>query len=101
MSKRNKAVTVRLTEKEYKHLKKQAYNAGFKMEPFIRMLIEGCEIKPYPPEAYKGLLRELSAIGNNINQIAHVANMNGIGTKENREAIRLVGEAVRLVKETF
>lgn len=101
MSKRNKAVTVRLTEREYKHLKKQADHAGFKMEPFIRMLIEGCEIKPYPPEAYRGLLRELSAIGNNINQIAHVANMNGIRTKENMEAIRLVGEAMRIVKDTF
>lgn len=101
MSKRNKAVLVRLTEQEHKHLKKQANNAGFKMEPFVRMLIEGCEIKPYPPEAYRGLLRELSAIGNNINQIAHIANMNGISVKENMEAIRLVGEAMSLIRNYF
>lgn len=101
MSERNKAVLVRLTEKEHSHLKKQAGNAGLKMEPFIRMLIEGCEIKPYPPESYRDLLRELSAIGNNINQIAHAANMQGISIRENMESIRLVGEVIDLVKKSF
>ena len=37
--------TVRLTNKEHAHLKKQADNAGLKMEPYIRRLIAGKEIR--------------------------------------------------------
>ena len=45
-------VTVRLSSKEHAHLKKQADNAGLKMEPYIRRLIAGKEISPRPPEEY-------------------------------------------------
>lgn len=47
------------------------------MEPFIRNLIAGCNLKPRPPDSYKALVRELSAIGNNINQITRLANASG------------------------
>lgn len=97
-----KKLSLRLSEKQYRHLKKNADAAGMKMEPYMRNLIMEYEVKPYPPEAYKELLRELSAIGNNINQIAHVANaQQNISTGENYEAIRLVGEAMRIVREAF
>ncbi len=43
----------------------------------IRRLIMNTEIRPRPPDEYVKLLRELSAIGNNVNQLAHKAN--GIG----------------------
>lgn len=74
MGERNKTVSVRLSEKEKKHLKKQADTAGLKMEPFIRKLIMGVEIHPRPPENVVLLLREINAIGNNINQIARKVN---------------------------
>ena len=60
-------VTVRLSSKEHAHLKKQADNAGLKMEPYIRRLIAGKEISPRPPEEYYKILTELNHIGNNIN----------------------------------
>ena len=102
MGKRNKAVLIRLTEWEHTYLKKQSSNAGMKMEPYVRNLIMGNKVKPYPPDAYRGLLRELSAIGNNINQIAHIANaQQNISSEKNFEAIRLVGEAMRIVREAF
>ena len=44
------------------------------MEPFIRKLIMGVEIHPRPPENVVMLLREINAIGNNINQIARKVN---------------------------
>lgn len=74
MGERNKAVSVRLSEKEKNHLKKQADAAGLKMEPFIRKLIMGVEIHPRPPENVVLLLREINAIGHNINQIARKVN---------------------------
>ena len=46
------------------------------------------------------LLRELSAIGNNVNQLAHQANARGEATRaEIRSASALVQEAWRLVRE--
>lgn len=76
--KRLKKITVRLSESEYIHLKEQSSITGLKMEPFIRNLIAGCNLKPRPPDSYKDLVRELSAIGNNINQITRLANSAGI-----------------------
>ncbi len=67
-------VSVRVSEKEYTHLKQQAQISGLKIDPFIRSLIMNANLKPRPPDEYARLLRELSAIGNNVNQIAHIAN---------------------------
>ena len=69
-----KKLSVRLNKQEYKHLKRQSTIAGLKMDPFIRSLIMNTNIKSRPPNEYARLLRELSAIGNNINQIAYIAN---------------------------
>ena len=97
-----KKLSLRLSEKQYRYLRKNADAAGMKMEPYMRELIMGYEVKPHPPDAYRGLLRELSAIGNNINQIAHIANaQQNISPEKNYEAIRLAGEAMRIVREAF
>ena len=57
-------------------------------------------IQPKPPDTYAALLRELSAIGNNVNQIAYWANATkGSGKAEIAEAVALVQRAWRLVKE--
>ncbi|WP_438264183.1 plasmid mobilization protein [Anaerotruncus rubiinfantis] len=74
---RTKKLSVRLTESEYRHLKGQADLCSMKMEPLIRQLIMGVELHPRPPDEFAALLRELSAIGNNLNQLARVANATG------------------------
>lgn len=51
----------------------------------------GVNLRPRPPDAYADLLRALSAIGNNINQLAHQANARGVATRDEiTEALRLV-----------
>ncbi len=77
MLKRNKQVIIRFTESEYDALRAKAAIAGLKMSPFVRRLVTGCKIKPRPPDCYKDLVREFAAIGNNINQITHLANSTG------------------------
>ena len=48
------------------------------------------------------MLRELSAIGNNVNQLAHQANARGEATRQEiTEAAMLVRQAWRLVKGSF
>lgn len=86
----------------YSHLQKQVVLSGLKTEPFLRKLIMGAEIKPRPPEAYGKLLRELSAIGNNINQIAHIANMKKeVSMDEIMAAQRLAERALQVVRSHF
>lgn len=97
-----KTITLRLNVNEYTHLKQQAEATGLKMEPLLRHLILGVQLRPRPPDTYAVLLRELSAIGNNVNQLAHQANARGEATTaEISEAARLVRQAVRLVKDTL
>lgn len=102
MRTRNRHVSVWMNEQEYRHLKKQAERAGLGIDPFIRSLVAGVQLRPRPPDTYAALLRELSAIGNNVNQIAFWANARkGITEVEIKDAAALVREAWRLVKETL
>ena len=60
----------------------------------------GVQLRPRPPDAYADLLRELSAIGNNVNQIAYWANARkGTATAEIHDAAALIRQAYALVKE--
>lgn len=102
MRKRNRHVSVWMNEQEYRHLKKQAELAGLGIDPFLRALTAGVQLRPRPPDTYAALLRELSAIGNNANQIAYWANVqHSISETDIRRAAAMVYEAWRLVKETL
>ena len=97
-----KTILLRLTAEEYAHLQTTAEIAGMKIEPTIRKLIMGNQLRPRPPNEYADLLRELSAIGNNINQIAYWANAaKGISGSEIHDAAALVQRAFTLVKENL
>ena len=96
---RNTAVLVRLSQKEKEHLKSQATACDLKMEPYIRKLIMGNVIRPRPPNEYVKLLREINAIGNNINQIAHIANAEQkISESKINEVLHLQNEIMRMVR---
>ncbi len=98
----HKTITLRLNAAEYKHLQALSETTGLKMEPVLRSLIMGVNLRPRPPDVYAALLRELSAIGNNANQLAHQANARGEATQEEiDEAVRLIREAWQLVKDAL
>lgn len=89
-----------LEDKEYSHLQKQCEISGLNASALMRKLIMGVQLRPRPPDTYAALLRELSAIGNNINQIAYWANARKSASEpEIIEAVTLVHEAHRLLKE--
>ena len=99
MRKRTSAILVRLSETEHTHLKRQAANAGLKMEPFIRKLIMGADIQPRPPNNIAQLIREINYIGNNINQIAKKVNIESrVSQAQLEEILHLLGEIYREVK---
>ncbi len=91
-----------MNEQEYRHLKKQAELSGMRVDPFVRNLVAGVQLRPRPPDTFADLVRELSAIGNNINQIAYWANaQKSISEGEVAQATALVQQAMQLVKETL
>lgn len=72
---------------------------GLSISVLIRKLIAGVQLRPRPPDEYTKLLRELSAIGNNVNQIAYWANARkSIHEAEIVDAVQLVRKAWELVK---
>ena len=99
MRSRSRHVSVWMNDKEYRHLRKQAELAGMGIDPFIRSLVSSAQLRPRPPDQYTALLRELSAIGNNVNQIAYWANATrSIREAEIIEAATLAHKAWELVK---
>ena len=91
-----------MDDKEYAYLQKQCEISGLSASAHIRKAIMGTQIRPRPPDIYAKLLRELSAIGNNINQIAYWANsQKSILEPEIVDAAILAKEAYKLVKESI
>lgn len=98
----HKTITLRLDAAHYARLTETAKATGLKIEPMLRQLIMGVQLRPRPPDTYAVLLRELNAIGNNVNQLAFQANARGEATQEEiHEAVLLVREAVQLVRDTL
>lgn len=94
-------VSVWLNDRELAYLKRLSEKSGLKVDPLIRALIIGQEIRAKPPEEYRLILRELSAIGNNINQIARAANKSGnIGEEDIRRAAAMLNDLWAYIKET-
>lgn len=71
---RKRKVTVRLTEKERAALREKVMESGLCMEPFLRNLIAEKEMKARPQEEWAALVRQVSGVANNINQIAKKVN---------------------------
>ncbi len=71
-------VKVYLNEEEYENLCRLCKETNLKRGRLIRLLLEGYVPPQAPPVDYKKLIREVRAVGNNINQILFYANANGI-----------------------
>ena len=79
---RKKQILIRLSEKEYQYLTEQADLAQLSMTQLVRNLIMGVTMQPRPKEEWAELLRQMSAIGNNINQITYRAELHGLADEQ-------------------
>ena len=91
MRKRSIRREITLNEKDDKKLQSLMQKSGLTACQLLRKFILETEIRPRPPDEYAQLLRELSAIGNNINQMAYKANRLG----------EICVEEVRAMREAF
>lgn len=79
-----------LNRTEAQDLQKKAKKACLSEGALIRLLLKGYAPKEQPDERFYDVMRELSAIGNNINQLAVKANSLGFV-----DAVQLSKEAER------
>ncbi|AFV01113.1 MULTISPECIES: plasmid mobilization relaxosome protein MobC [unclassified Dehalobacter] len=77
MRRRNIRVQVWLNKEEKTKLQANAKKTGLSKETYLRTLINGYVPKELPPPDYYVIMRELHAIGGNLNQIAAKANATG------------------------
>ena len=77
MRKRNIQKIVRFSRDKAQDLQKKAKKACLSEAGLIRLLLRGYEPREKPDERFYDVMRELSSIGNNINQLAVKANALG------------------------
>lgn len=75
---RTQRITLRLSEVEYRRITRRAKSCGLSKSAYVRQLIVGYEPRESPPADYFSMTHELKEIGNNLNQLAFVANATGL-----------------------
>jgi hypothetical protein len=98
LRKRNKTLTIRLTEKEYDAITKRAHRSGMSITNFLVATTEQTQI--YVAEDTKPLVTELKRIGNNLNQITAKINAGVFRSYNFQEVIdlqRAIYEEVRRI----
>jgi len=100
MNKRTNEIKVRLTSDELATLTERAKECGYSREAFIRSLLRGHIPQAKPPPDYHAMMRELHAIGNNLNQIAQKAHiLNVVDAGRYDAALQLFAEVVAKIEE--
>lgn len=102
MRKRALRVTVCFDEKEYSNLNNLCKKTGLTKSKLIRYLLQGCTPIEAPPADYPKLIRELRAIGNNLNQLLKFARSVGfINTPELENTLNNLWEVDEKINSAF
>lgn len=78
MRKRNIDIHLFLNKEEFYLLNELSVKTNLSKSQVLRFLLSTSNLIEAPPIEYKVLIRELRAIGNNINQLIVIARSNGI-----------------------
>ena len=97
---RNKAVTVRMSEAEYADFQNKVKESGLSQQEFIISAVYGAAIVPSDEIAvlkeistiFADYVRQVRGMGTNLNQLAHVAN--GQGDLPEEEALRKLSDQI-------
>ena len=102
MRKREHVIPLRLDKKELAYLEKQVELSRMPREEYLRALVMGGEVRARPCTHHADLLRKVSGLCNNANQLAHVANSTGFAGRQSvDEMTRTAREVWRAVKEQW
>ena len=100
MRKRNVCIRFRLTRDEADKLDAKIKKSGLSREAYLRQLIDGLVPQDAPPPDFFAMMRELHAIGNNLNQIAVCAHrQHSIKEDEYRANCELLNHAITRITD--
>ena len=89
MRNRNVQILFRLTDDEAEYLQTLVERSGRSREAFLREMVKGYRLCEKPDPEFYQIMRELSAIGNRINQLAVKANaLDFVDTPMLREEVK-------------
>jgi len=95
MRKRNIRIQFWLDRKETESLNKMVKRSGLSREVYLRHIINGLLPTDTPPPDYYSMMRELHAIGTNLNQIAQKAHvLNVLDVKRYDDSVAALNKAV-------
>ena len=81
-------------------LERRAQDCGLTMSAYVRQIINGYHPKEAPSMDFYRMMRELKQIGNNLNQIAYVANNTGLIDEDEYHAMAtLVRQKIRQIEK--
>ena len=97
MRKRNVQILFRLNEEEADYLYDLVKRSGRSKEALLRSMVKGYRLCEKPDPEFYQIMRELSAIGNRINQLAVKANaLDFVDTPMLREEVKKWREVLKL-----
>ena len=101
---RYRRICMRVSEEEFNAFDAFTARAKISKDTYLRGLINGLMMKPAPSDEMVEIIRQLQRIGNNINQLAMIANKNGSSDvvlyKENyRQLLELIEMIMDLIQE--
>ena len=74
---KSKGFILRLSDEMFEHLNKCVAMTSLSREAYVRSLLNGYLPKAQPSDDFHEVIAQLRAIGNNLNQIAMIANRSG------------------------
>ena len=103
---RNKSVTFRMNESEYKAFTDRLTETGLTQQAFLMDTVrqavilseEGLRSMQEISRSFANLLRQVQGLANNVNQLAHWANQTGL-VPEETELIKISGQIEKYRKE--
>jgi hypothetical protein len=100
MRTRTNRIEFHLNDKEYQRFLGFVSKSGLSVSSYLRKLIAGIIPNNAPPPEYHAMMRELFRIGNNLNQIAMVANATGyIHAERYEEVVREYRQTAETIKD--
>ena len=95
MRKRNIRYQLWLNDKEAERFNGLVNRSGLSREAYLRQLINGLIPNDAPPPDYHAMMRELRAIGTNLNQVAQKAHvLNVVDVKRYDDNVAMLNRAV-------
>lgn len=74
---RKHRIEVAMNDQEYEEFMKRIKECGLSKQSYLLQLVKNRIPQPLPSDDFQEVIRQLRRIGNNINQVAVIANKNG------------------------